>query len=115
MSKLKTRIERGVPDVAGALQAIRTKKTREQIKMERLLPFVPVIEEALNAGWMWSPIAALIRKSGGPSLTKREIDGLYAQIKTKDGLDNSEKISGGVPTVESIDAPRAVAEKGEGA
>jgi hypothetical protein len=67
--------------VAGALEAIRSKKSREQIKIERLLPFVPVINEALDNGWKWSPIVTLIRKSGGPSLSKKDAETLYEQIK----------------------------------
>ena len=69
------------PNVAGALEAIRSKKSREQVKIERLLPFVPVITEALDNGWKWSPIVTLIRKSGGPSLSKKDAEDLYAQIK----------------------------------
>lgn len=113
MSKLKTRVESNAPDVAGALQIIRTKKTREQIKVERLLPFVPVIEEALAASWKWSPIATLIRESGGPSLTKVEAEALYAQIKGKGGPDNGTGISDNVPIGELTSTPRAGAEKGE--
>lgn len=113
MSKLKTRVESNAPDVAGALQIIRTKKTREQIKVERLLPFVPVIEEALTASWKWSPIAALIRESGGPSLTKVEAEALYAQIKGKRGPDDGTDISDNVPIGASASVPRAGAEQGE--
>ncbi|MFP6557771.1 hypothetical protein WJ542_05450 [Paraburkholderia sp. B3] len=73
--------EKRTPDVVGALQAIRLKKSREQIKSARLHPFVPVIDEALAHGWKWSPIVTLIRESGGPCLTKREAELLYAELK----------------------------------
>lgn len=77
----KTPLETVKPDVAGALETIRLKKSREQVKIERLLPFVPVINEALENGWKWSPIVTLIRKSGGPSLSKKDAEALYEQIK----------------------------------
>ncbi len=76
-----TSLETVKPNVAAALEAIRSKKSREQVKIEHLLPFVPVIEAALDNGWKWSPIVTLIRKSGGPSLSKKDAESLYEQIK----------------------------------
>lgn len=69
------------PDVAGALEEIRSKKSREQIKVERFRPFVPVIKAALECGWKWSPILRLIRERSGPSLTKKEAEELYKANK----------------------------------
>jgi len=83
--------EKVTPDVAGALQAIRSKKSPEQVKAERLLPFLEVIDEALAHGWKWSPILTLIRERGGPSLTRGEAERLYAQIKQQSG-----NVEGGV-------------------
>lgn len=77
----KMNLENVKPDVAGALQVIRAKKSREQIKTERFLPFVDVIDAALAADWSWSAIVKLIREKGGPSLTKKDAEALYAQIK----------------------------------
>jgi hypothetical protein len=73
--------EKTKPDVAGALQKIRAKKSPEQIKTERFLPFIPAITEALSNGWSWSSILTLIRDHGGPSLTKREAEDLYEKCK----------------------------------
>lgn len=84
-------LEQAKPDVAGALQAIRSKKSREQIKLERLSPFLEVIDEALAHGWKWSPILTLIRERGGPSLTRGEAERLYAQLKQQSG-----NVEGGV-------------------
>lgn len=89
----KTPLETVKPDVAGALEAIRLKKSREQVKIERLLPFVPVINEALESGWKWSPIVTLIRKSGGPSLSKKDAEALYEQIKDQ-GLPDDDRRAG---------------------
>lgn len=77
----KTNLETVKPNVAGALEAIRSKKLREQIKADRLRPFVPVIKEALNSGWKWSPIVTLIRENGGPALSKKKAEALYQLIK----------------------------------
>lgn len=77
--------EKVKPDVAGALQTIRSKKSREQIKLERLEPFIEVIDEALAQGWKWSPILTLIRERGGPSLTRGEAERLYAQLRQQSG------------------------------
>jgi 2-oxoglutarate dehydrogenase complex dehydrogenase (E1) component-like enzyme len=79
----KTSLEIVKPNVAAALEAIRSKKSREQVKIERLLPFVPVIEEALKSNWKWSPIVTLIRENNGPSLSKQEAENLYEQIKSQ--------------------------------
>jgi len=79
----KTSLEIVKPNVAAALETIRSKKSREQVKIERLLPFVQVIEEALKSGWKWSPIVTLIRETGGPSLSKKEAETLYAQVKDR--------------------------------
>jgi hypothetical protein len=84
-------------DVAGALEAIRSKKSREQIKAERLLPFVPVIKVALDKGWKWSPIVTLIRKSGGPSLSKKDAEDLYEQIKDQCVPDDNCEAGADVP------------------
>jgi len=82
MAKIaKTSLEIVKPNVAAALEAIRSKKSREQMKAERLLPFVPVIKAALDNNWKWSPIVTLIRKSGGPSLSKKDAESLYERIK----------------------------------
>lgn len=81
--------ERVQLDVAGALQTLRAKKSREQIKIERFLPFVAVIDEALLAAWSWSAIIKLIREHGGPTLTKKEAEDLYAQLRSKSALDRS--------------------------
>jgi len=80
-----TTSENRKPDVVGALQAIRSKKSREQLKLERLLPFLEVIDEALAHGWKWSPILTLIRERGGPSLTRGEAERLYTQLKQQSG------------------------------
>lgn len=69
------------PDVDGALAEVRSKKSREQVKAERFVPFVPVVEAALRQHWKWSPILQLIRKRGGPSLTKAEAERLYEASK----------------------------------
>ncbi len=90
--KQATKLERANPDVAGALQAIRARKSPEQIKAERLLPFIPVIDEALALGWKWSPIVRLIRESGGSSLTKAEAEALYVQIKRQAGSMQDESV-----------------------
>lgn len=84
-NKQVMKFENRKPDVAGALQAIRSKKSPEQVKAERLLPFLEVIDEALARGWKWSPILTLIRERGGPSLTRREAERLYAQLKQQSG------------------------------
>lgn len=115
MSKLKTRVENNVPDVAGALQTIRTKKSREQIKAERLMPFVPVIDEALAVGWKWSPIVMLIRESGGPSLTNADARALYAQIKSKGGPDDGTDVNDDMSRNASASAPRTGPKKEEAA
>ncbi|WP_131753364.1 hypothetical protein [Burkholderia vietnamiensis] len=78
-------------DVDGALQVILSKKSREQVKAERLLPFIGVIDEALAHGWKWSPIVTLIRESGGPSLTKGQAEVLYAELKGR-VVDNSSEL-----------------------
>jgi len=80
-NKQVMKFENRKPDVAGALQAIRAKKSPEQVKAERLLPFLEVIDEALAHGWKWSPILTLIRERGGPSLTRGEAQRLHAQLK----------------------------------
>lgn len=85
----KTSPEAVKPNVAAALKAIRSKKSRGQVKIERLLPFVPVINEALESGWKWSPIVTLIRENGGPSLSKKEAEALYDQIKDQGSPDDS--------------------------
>jgi len=86
MAKIQAKkSERKTLDVDGALQAIRSKKSPEQVKAERLLPFLEVIDEALAHGWKWSPILTLIRERGGPSLTRGEAERLYAQLKQQSG------------------------------
>ncbi|RQT30490.1 hypothetical protein DF036_24230 [Burkholderia contaminans] len=85
------------PNVAAALQAIRSKKSREEVKIERLLPFVPVIKEALESGWKWSPIVTLIRESGGPSLSKKDAEALYEQIKDQCLPDDNGEAGENVP------------------
>ncbi|CAJ2791895.1 hypothetical protein ACRUKS_01625 [Burkholderia pseudomallei] len=91
------------PDVAGALSVVRSKKSREQIKIERLTPFVPVIKEALKIGWKWSPIVVLIRQRGGPSLSKKEAEKLFEQIKDQCLSDDNAKAGEGVqPSVNTL-------------
>lgn len=114
MAKTKIRTEITKPDVAGALQVIRAKKSREQIKAERLLPFVPVIDEALAVGWKWSPIVVLIRESGGPSMTKADAQALHAQIKGQLSPDDETKVGEDVYVDDSTNASRVDAKKGEG-
>jgi hypothetical protein len=92
----KMNLEVVKPNVAAALEAIRSKKSREQVKIERLLPFVPVIKEALESGWKWSPIVTLIRESGGPSLSKKEAETLYARIKDQCPPDDNGEAGEGV-------------------
>ncbi|WP_144154961.1 hypothetical protein [Paraburkholderia sp. BCC1885] len=77
----KTNLETVKLDVAGALHAVNSKKSRKQVKTERLLSFVQVIDAALAVDWSWSAIVKLIREHGGPSLTKKDAEALYAQIK----------------------------------
>ncbi|CAJ9727365.1 Uncharacterised protein [Burkholderia pseudomallei] len=103
----KTNLETVKPNVAAALEAIRSKKSREQIKVERLLPFVPVINEALESGWKWSPIVTLIRESGGPSLSKKEVETLYAQIKAQCLPDGHGEAGEAVLVSVNIDPPGA--------
>ncbi|AIP59859.1 hypothetical protein [Burkholderia pseudomallei] len=102
MSKKNT-LDITKPDVAGALSVVRSKKSREQIKIERLKPFVPVINEALKSGWKWSPIVVLIRQRGGPSLSKKEAENLYEQIKDQCVSDDNAKAGEGVPP--SVNSP----------
>lgn len=78
----KTNLETVKLDVAGALHAVHAKKSRKQVKTERLSPFVQVIDAALAVDWSWSAIVKLIREHGGPSLTKKEAEELYAQLKS---------------------------------
>ncbi|MDR5855506.1 hypothetical protein P9239_06300 [Caballeronia sp. LZ062] len=75
--------ESAKPDVAGAMQAVRAKKSRAQIKAERFQPFVEVIDMALAENWSWSAIVTLIRKHDGPSVTKKEAEELYTQLKSQ--------------------------------
>lgn len=84
----KSRSENGTADVAGALRTIRSKQSREQIRIERLRPFIPVIDEALANGWSWSPILTLIRQHGGPSLTKKDAEDLYRKSKPSSAQGN---------------------------
>ncbi|HDR9192140.1 hypothetical protein [Burkholderia vietnamiensis] len=96
----KNTMEIAKPNVAAALEAIRSKKSREQVKIERLLPFVPVIDEALKSNWKWSPIIALIRQSGGPSLSTKVAQLLYEQIKAQHSPgDNDEGREGAPPSM----------------
>lgn len=95
----KTNLENVKPNVAGALEAIRSKKSREQVKVERLLPFVPAINAALENGWKWSPIVTLIRENGGPSLSKQEAETLYEQIKDQYVPDDDGEAGEGVPVL----------------
>ncbi|KVN17521.1 MULTISPECIES: hypothetical protein [unclassified Burkholderia] len=97
MSKKDT-LDIAKPNVAGALSAIRSKKSREQIKLERLKPFVPVINEALKSGWKWSPIVTLIRENGGPVLSKKKAETLYQLIKSQCLPDANGKAGEGAPT-----------------
>ena len=93
----KNTMEIAKPNVAAALEAIRSKKSRGQVKIERLLPFVPVIKEALESGWKWSPIVTLIRKSGGPSLSKKDAEALYEQITDRCLPDDNGEAGENVP------------------
>ncbi|RDU98295.1 hypothetical protein [Trinickia dinghuensis] len=74
-------LEIAKPDVAGAMLAVRGKKSRAQIKAERFGPFVDVVDIALAENWSWSAIVTLIRKHDGPSVTKKEAEELYALLK----------------------------------
>lgn len=93
----KTNLETVKPNVAAALEAIRSKKSREQIELERLKPFVPVINEALKSGWKWSPIVTLIRENGGPALSKKKTEALYQHIKSQCLSDANDGAGEGAP------------------
>ncbi|WP_233827722.1 hypothetical protein [Paraburkholderia sp. ZP32-5] len=84
----KSRSENSAPDVEGALKAIHSKQSREQIRIERLRPFMRVIDEALKKEWSWSAILALIREHGGPSFTKKEAEYLRGKIKQSSNSGN---------------------------
>jgi hypothetical protein len=107
MVMAKVTYETVKPNVAGALQSVRAKKSREQIKVERFRPFVHVIDAALAANWSWSAIVKLIREHGGPSLTKIEAEALYAQLKDQYAPNNDSEVGKGVPADESANASQA--------